>query len=612
MNKQKFISVWLLLMLVTSFTIIPASASILDDTSEWINANLRQLSLTLPSVGTINVACESGATCNLAGDNWNVEMLVTSSASKPNIKLNLQSGINRIDSSGNEWVTEGSVLVSLLDKGATMNVPTSQLSNGGCSGSYKVPEFLFDVCDRNSYYIWQSGGVTANVYQLPVYEPTQFSNVITTHYTISVDSSTGNLGNQDVNYNYLSPATVIFTDNQGNHATISPKYQTNQGVNAEVSGRVFVDNGYGTYYLFNENSFSNALWEVFHEQTNCGFWSSVSCASTWADWYTQILTKTSPVGMANSATISAKSGNNMVISYPPGSIGTQVQAVISKNMAKTVQVIQSYGIPRIDSVVTTSAVKGSTKSTVTVKVTNTNTAGSDNFQVTLNSASYGFNVRVVSSPVGNILSGGKQGMWVFELDPTGITTSNTVNMIATATSSGGQDTKSFGVTVTVPSPSDINQYIYISTINSDGVSSLSNAPIFVGSTQVGIGYVEYKGIVGQTYVIETNNNSNPTLFAPTKQIITLNGGAPIVVKLYFTTTPPSEIIDLTWLFWLGLIIACLLIIYYTGLYKYIIRFIMTIIASPIGISLLLYGVLAIIVILLLWGIYNSIVNFKLF
>lgn len=410
--------------------------------------NLSPASIILPSVGTINVACETGASCNLAGDNWIVDMLVTTSASKPNIKLTLPSGISSITSSGETWKTQGAVSVSLLDKGATLSVPTSQISNSGCGGTI-VPSLYYNQCNRNSYYVWQAGGVTADAYQIPVYRPTQFSNVVTTHYTISVDSPSGNLGNQEVSYNYLSPTSVTFTDNQGNNAVISPKYQTNQGVNAEVSGRVFVYDGISKYYLFNEAPFTDALYQTWYEQQHCGFLST-PCLNSWNEWFNKIKTIETPLTMANSASISAKTGNNMIVSYPPGSIGTSVQAVISKRMASSIQVIQSFGIPRIDSASATSAIKGSSVSTLTVKVTNTNTAGSDNFQVTSNAESNGFTARITKAPVGNILSGGQQGTWVFELTPSGMSQSSTVPLTATATSSGGQDTKAFTVDVTVP------------------------------------------------------------------------------------------------------------------------------------------------------------------
>lgn len=111
----------------------------------------------------------------------------------------------------------------------------------------------------------------------------------------------------------------------------------------------------------------------------------------------------------------------------------------------SIAVVQPYGMPRIDSVTATDAIKYSTSSILTIKVTNTNTGGSDNFQVTSNAEFNGFSTIIIKAPYGNILEGGQQGTWQFELTPTGITQSNTVSMIATATSSAGQDTKEFTV-----------------------------------------------------------------------------------------------------------------------------------------------------------------------
>src|SRR5659263_770885 len=283
--KTKLLITLVLLSLV--ITASPVSANIIDDFF-GLFSSLKPASVVLPSYNTIDVACDTGASCNLAGSSWNVDMLVTSSASKPNIRLTLPSGVSTINSAGETWKTQGAVSVSLLDKGATLNVPTAQI-NVPCAQNTQS-------CRDNNYMIWGYGGILTQTYSVKAFRPTQYSNVVTTHYTISIDSPTGNLGNRDVAYNYLSPTSVTFTDNLGNNAVISPMYQTNQGVNAEVSGRIFVDNGAGTYYLFDENAFKSAQNSVWNYQAECSnIIGSSPCITDWSGWYAKLLNYASPV-----------------------------------------------------------------------------------------------------------------------------------------------------------------------------------------------------------------------------------------------------------------------------------------------------------------------------
>lgn len=521
----------LIIFLVLSMLLVyPVQASFMTDLDNAIGNSFNKIaqaakSLSIPTVGSVTIRCNSGAACGQEGENWNIGM--TSMSNAQTIDLELQPGIKSL--SGNAELTTGaSVTIEVTEKAPIQTVPVTLNTNN----RYTLRNGFLGV--MNSY--------TANAY-----ERSSISSTITTNYDIVLRTADITTAPISKSYDYRNPQTIYLKDNAGNTATVSPSHQVSGGIVTDVGSVFFVDNGYGTIEAFDKVNFKYYLDKVNSEVQ----WFN-SDPQSWA----QFLARMKALGLQQFTDLPlSRTGNNLIMTYPVGSVGTQLQAIIPKAMARTITVIQNWGEPVIDSSTLNpqQLIKGQGLSTLTVKVTNRGSADTINVNIP---NSNGATVTVITNSMR--LAAGQQGTFSFMLNPTVSTDSNLpITITATAGGSGIQDTETVYLSVKVPTTTNppAKQTVIVKTYTPEG-AILSNAPIFKNGQQVGSGTYEDNLPLGK-YVFTTDNTTNPNYFAPTLQETTLTGGAPINIALTFSTTPPEDVLDLTWLFWgaLGLIVG---------------------------------------------------------
>lgn len=521
----------LIIFLVLSMMLVaPAQASIINDLDNAIGNTITKISqaargLSLANVGSITVRCNSGATCAQEGENWIISM--TSMSNAQTVDLELQPGIKSI--SGNAELTTGaSVIIEVTEKAPIQTVPVTLNTNN----RYTLRNGFLGV--MNSY--------TANAY-----ERASISSTITTNYDIVLKTADTVTAPLSKSYDYRYPQAITLRDNLGNTATISPTHQVSGGIVTDVASVFFVDNGYGTVEAFDKVNFKYYLDKVNNEVQ----WFTVNPQS-WAAFLDRM--KTSGLQQFTDLPLT-RTGNNIIMTYPVGSIGTQLQAVVPKAMAKTVTVLQNWGEPVINSVTLSpqNLIKGQGLATVTVKVTNKGSADTINVNIP---ESNGATVTAITNSMR--LAKDQQGTFTFMLNPTVSSNSNIpIKAIATAGGSGiwVEETVYLSVTVPTTTTPSTTQKVIVKTYTPEG-AILSTAPIFKNGQQVGSGSFEGLLPLG-TYVFTTDNISNPQYYAPTQHEVKLSGGEPQTIALTFSTTPIQDTLDLTWVFWgvLGIIVA---------------------------------------------------------
>jgi len=574
---RKFIGILLILMLV----VVPVSASVIDDMNLWIDngigAVLKSIkTLSLPTYSTITVRCDEGATCSQSGENWAVSMNTLQNAQT--LRMTLPSGTKQIVGDV-EVTTQGTVTIEIRDKPPIETVPVYQTS---------------------MMYVMRTGVLwLQEEFPVPAYERSGVSSVITTNYDVQLIAPLGNSQILSKSYDYRNPSTIYLKDGAGNTATITPEHQVSGGYIVSIASVIFADNGYGTYQMYDKVDFLKYLEQVNYDvRMTLTPWAP---PHTWVEFLG--LMKTKGLRVWEDVPVVKSGTNNMILTYPAGSVGTRLQAIIPKKMALTLEVIQHYGEPEIvstDLSPSTIAV-GQGYQTLTVKVINK--GSEDTISVSLPYIN-GMSVTNVINSL--IIAKDRTGTFVFYLTPT-LSASNPslpIRILVTAHGSGIQTEKTIYSNVQVLPPDVKTQDMIITAYGTDKVAILSNAPLFVNGQQAGIGSVRVNKPLG-TYMVTTNNNSNPTLYAPTPLEVVLSGGEPKEVKLYFSSTPQSD--DYTWIFWLFVIGIFVAIIYVSGLWRHI-----PILLNPAIIIPLLYLIGFGIVIFLLWGLINAIANFKLF
>lgn len=531
----------ILIITILLLGVIPgASAGIIDDIDNAIGGSLQKLSqsvqrLSLPGVGSITIRCNAGATCGQSGENWIVSMNSMSNAQT--IDLELQPGIKSI--SGNTELTTGSsVIIEITEKAPIQTVPVIQNSN------YQ--------------YVLRNGFLgTMNTYTATVYERSGISSTITTNYDVKLMTADTTTTPMPMSYDYTKPQTIYLKDNMGNLATISPTHQVSGGIVTDVGSVVFVDDGYGMRKAFDKINLKYYMDKVNSEIQYVNPYYIGNLPQNWAQYIDRMKT----LGLQEFTDLPlVQSGNNIIMTYPVGSVGTQLQAIIPKAMAKTITVVQNWGQPRIDSATLSpeNIVKGQGLSTLTVKVTNIGT--SDTINVNLANTN-GATVTAVTNSMR--LAQNQQGTYTFLLNPTLSNNGKvaiTVNAIAGG--SGIKDTKTVYLAVTVPDLITItNQKVIVKAYTPDG-AILSNAPIYKNGQQAGQGTYEATLPLG-TYSFSTDNSTNPGYFSPTQVEVKLTGGEPKIVSLTFSLTPQGQ--DLTWIFWGLLILAVGFVLYKQGI-----------------------------------------------
>ncbi|MDD3840114.1 MAG: hypothetical protein PHP06_06015 [Clostridia bacterium] len=522
---------------------VPASASV-DDVNGWIGNTIKTISqaaqkLSLPSYGSITIKCNSGAVCAQEGENWIIAMSAMSNAQT--FDLELQPGIKSV-SGTTEFTTGASVRIQVTEKAPIQTVPVT--------------------LNSDNKYILRTGFMASMVsYPVKAYERSGISSTITTNYEIVLNTADTTTAPITKSYDYRQPQAIYLKDNLGNIATITPSHQVSGGITTDVSGVFFVDNGYGSIEAFDKVNFKNYLDKVNTEVQFVSPWDTGKLPMDWA----QFLARMKALGLLQytDLSLSLSGTNNIIISYPVGSVGTQLQAVIPKAMAKTITVIQNWGDPLIDSATLSpqSITKGQGFATLTVMVTNRGSTDTINVAAIVNGAT----VTAVTNSLR--LSQGQQGTFIFSLNPTvSVDSSTVVTIIATAGGSGYQAKKDVILTIKVPSATNppTTQKIIVKTLSPDG-EVISNAPIFKNGVQMGIGQYEDTIPLGR-YVFTTNNISNPKLFAPTQRDITLTGGEPQTVNLFFSYLPQQDPIDMTWIFWGALALVVGFIMFKQGIF----------------------------------------------
>lgn len=567
-----------LIIAILLFAAVPASASWLDDANSAIGNTIQKVAqtaktLSLPGVGSITVRCNTGATCAQQGDNWVIAM--TSMSNDQTIDMELQPGITSI-SGTSELTTGSSVTIEVTEKAPIQSVPVS--------------------LNTINQFRLRNGILGAMVgYPVSAYERSSLSSTIITNYVVVLKTADTITAPIPMSYDYRDPQTIYLKDNIGNTATVSPSHQVSGGITTDVSSVFFVDNGYGTYEAFDKVNFKIYLDKVNGEVQ----WANPLALDQLPQNWAQFLARMKTLGLVQFTDLPLRlSGtNNIIMTYPVGSVGTQLQAVIPKAMAKTITVVQNWGDPVIDSATLSpqSIAKGQGVATLTVKVTNKGTSDTINVNAVVNGAT-------VTAVVNSMrLAQGAQGTFTFMVNPmVSISSDVSISVIATAGGSGFQDTRTVVLTVTVPTPGATTQRVIVKAYTPDG-AILSSAPIIKNGLQAGKGSYDDTLPLGK-YVFTTDNVSNPKLYAPTSQEVTLTGGEPKIVSLTFSTVPQGDIIDLTWLFWLVLVIVIVYIIYHFNIWK-----------NPIFLALILNPTLwiGLAALWILWMIYNFIINFKI-
>jgi hypothetical protein len=575
MTKRTILSIMLIMALLFAPV---ASASVLGDLNNALENGAKVIinsakSLSLPGVGTITVKCDQGATCGQSGENWLVTMNSISTAQT--LDLTLPSGTKSI-TGDLEVTTQGTVTIEVAEKAPIQTVPV--------------------ILNTNYRFRLRDGFLsTVNQYDIPLFERSGISSVITTNYDVKLFAPNGNSNTVSKSYDYRNPQTVNLYDGAGNMATITPSHQISGGLTTDVSSVAFVDNGYGTWEAFDKTNFRTYLDQVNDEVQYVAPWNVGSLPKTWAEFLARM--KTDGLNQYTDIPL-AKNGNNIIMTYPVGSVGTQLQAVIPKAMAQSITVRQHWGDPVVDSATLSPAtiVKGQGLAGLTVKVTNKGTTDTINVAVIVNGATV---TNIVNSLT---LAQNQQGTFTFSLNPTVSTASDlSIRVIATAGGSGLLKEKIVILKVELP-PEPCNtwnplnpcptttQKISVTAYSPDG-STLSTAPIFKNGVQVGSGKWEDTLPFGK-YTITTNNASNPVLFSPTPIEVDLQGGEPKIVSLYFSNVPVAPPgADLTWIFWGILAIIFIYAGYRTGFAQMILK-------NP------MFLVLLVIIMFILWMVWQ--------
>jgi hypothetical protein len=531
-----------------------ASATTFDDAvyqisnlkNQTLNSlgNIKILSSSIPGVTSQTVTCNNGASCGLQEQDWVVNMNVMSTSQV--FDLTLPGGTTSITADGNYQVTTaGAVTIEVTQQAPIQTIPVVKQT----TLQYPIPKFL-----------------GLDLYTVDAYTRAGSSSTITTRYGIQLLSATGNSPVIQESYDYRNPQTVRLSDNSGHTAIIQPSHQNNGGFVNDAASIIYVNNGYGTYEAYDSVSFNNAYsaaWTQYNGRVD--YWNS---PQNWAAWMTAIKAK----GAVQFTDVPfVIQGNNVVYTFPPSSIGTELQAVIPQAMVSSISVRLNWGQPRIDSIILspTTIQLGQGLQTLSAKVTNTGSSDQINVAVIVNGATVTCNVCTLT------LAQNQQGMFIFSILPTvsvadGSTATITLQLIATAGGSGIQDKRTFSDTVQGKPKQDCTWYgtcaattqkVTVTAYQPDGKSVLSNAPIYYNTNQQVTPGTWTGDLPFGTYVFSTNNATNTGMFAPSPvTVILAAGNPPAVVSLFFTSTPtppPNNGNDYTWAFWIvvGLVIS---------------------------------------------------------
>lgn len=583
MKKQIIIGLLLVLVMVNV-----GSASIIDDINIAIDNGIKSVvnnlkTLALPGVGTVTITCGDGKlTCAYSGDYWHVTTNILTN--EQILQMTLPEGTVWTDAQGTKATTGSSVVLKIIPDHAVIKKAV-------------IPYSYSWKCLLG----WKTCYPPAN----SAYQPAGASSEKEIYYTVKLTSQ-GVEYTKSQMYSYSNQGIVELTDNQGNKAVLSPSYVISSGHNIELAGIIYLDNGYGVYRPYLDSTFQAAL----NSYTN------------YPEDYLGFITEMKNRGLVEVTDIGQPVknalGNEFTITYPGGSVGLKSEMLISKGMASTVTVQMNQGKPQIDkmdfSPTEWNAGVPNQIIGITVFVTNIGTS-TDWFTCTLDSGIGSINY--INNRVQ--IEAGKTNYCSIQLTPSG---SSSLPITARVTSTLG--TTSMTKTLErIAAPigcgifgTDVcKQRVQVTAYKLPEKVRISNAIIKLDHLQVSDnGYYEGDVVYGDHVFTSENVTVNGVLYyPPTPYSVNLQGGTTKVIDLDFSTTPAgSDTNDYSWLLWPALIVILVIILYATGLYKNILGFGSILIGNPMAVMGFLYLILAIILIIILWGIYNSIINFKIF
>lgn len=602
---MKIKSIIFILILIAG-PISPVSATVIDDANAWIGNGIQAVinnanSLSLSGTQTVSCA-DSTTSCSMDGQIFTIRSDVQ--AGDQALKLVIPSG-QTFTLNDRTVKTTQPVIFTLTPRTPYMTKPMVINDN----------EFKYFICDTFSCLF------PSDKY-LKAYTP-YGDAVVTTRYTIQLTDKYGNTASKEVSYNFNDPTmsnTVYIQDNAGITATVIAKSQQSTGMVFDVGYIVVVPdgNGIGGYNIFDRTDFKRYLVNQYSiEQNRFDGWNR---PKSWDEFLGRMKTtglRALPVGYGSPPYSFTET--SLVVNYDERHVGTSVESRFPKTMVSFVEELLFSGIPRIASMsLLPDRIKpGMGDITASVDVYNDGTT--DTISVGIPSGN-GFTSQTLSG--NNVkLAKGEHYVFVFRIIPTtkvNVDTEYTVRAIATAQGSGKAVETSKKYTLQ-PEPVDCplwnplckeqKQAMHVIAYRPDG-TVLSNAAIIVNLQQKGTGDWMSEPLPYGTYIVSTNNQSNPELLAPHAETVVLSGGDMKVVKLSFA--PVTQGPDLTWIFWLFVAIIIVAALYFSGLWRVGLSTIKTFLMNP-GLWIpALYLLALIIIVFLLYGLYNSIMSFKLF
>lgn len=582
--KQLIVGLIIVLMLANT-----GSASIIDDINIAIDTGIKSvlkniLSLAIPGIGSVNISCGTGQmTCAYSGEYWHIT--TNTMTNEQILQMTLPEGtIWKNEQTGETATTGSNVILKIIPDAAVIKKSVIPYS-----------------------YSWKCllGFKTCYPPANSAYQPSGASSEKEIYYTVELTSLDTKYTKSQM-YSYANQGIVEMTDNQGNKAILTPSYVISSGHNIELAGIIYLDNGYGVYRPYFDSTFQTALNAYTnYPEDYLGFITEMKKRG---------LTEVSDIGQP----IKNAAGNQFTITYPGGSVGLQSELLISKAMASTVTAQMNQGKPQIDKMdFSPSEWNAGVPNQIigiTIFVTNVGTS-TDWFTCTLDTGIGSINY--IKNRIQ--IDAGKSNYCSIQLTPSG---SSSLAITARVTSTLGTVSMTKILNhVAAPTGCGIlgneicKQRVQVTAYKLPEKVRISNAKIFLDNAQVSDnGYYEGDVVYGNHVFTSDNVTINGILYyPPTPYEVNLQGGATKVIDLDFSTTPDdSDLNDYSWLLWPGLIVLLVIILYITGLYKNILGFGSILLGNPMAVMGLLYLILAVILIVILWGIYNSIVNFKLF
>ena len=554
---KKLIIFSLILMLAAT-----ASASPIDDVRSWLRDYANPLSI--PTIGTVTVSCDNGATCGYAGDNWHIT--TNTIGSNQNLAITLPAGKSWTDRATNTVATtQSEVKLTISPLKATDSVPVRAIP------------LTYRTCWLGSF----CGSPTP----IPGFEPSDAYSITRVYYQFTLEDTKGSY-TKDLQFDYNNQQAVFISDGTST-ARFTPTFQINTGYKIALTSVVFLDNGFGTYKAYTATSFITARTATENDIQ----WNIGGLPGSWLEYIEYMKKK----GLQEATSLSPEITNQeATVDYPGGTVGLQGELLIPKAMANTVTVRMDYGKPELSPISASPDPWTIGQGAIHLRVYVKNIGdSSDNFRVGITQ-----NVGTISAVTdfARIEKGATAG-FEFILTPT-VNTPQRMVITATATAQGSNAVASVQKTIEAVTPpqdcgifgcSSKTQKVIV-TVLGDDRNIISNAPIWQNSVQVSSNGRYEKDLILGTYEFKTDNRTNPGLIASTPISIKLSGGDTETVYLYLTSQPVGE--DMTWIFWLILSLIVAVVLIKGGIAQ-------TVLKSPVLL------VVVVILIALLWVVWQT-------